>query len=191
MTLIIIIVLIFALDAAFVSSRNHRMRRRANQPKNRLEARSFQRTAERDAKMKARLAEIGSSMNPQPKQRQDMRDLDQLSGTEFEKCCADILRRNGFTNVQLTPTSGDQGVDILAEKNGMQYAIQCKRFSTKLGNSPVQEVNAGRSVYHCDRAIVMTNNYFTPGAVQAANACDVELWDRDDLYAMLAAFDDD
>ena len=118
-------------------------------------------------------------------------NIDGMSGADFEDFCADLLRKNGFRHVTVTPASGDQGVDIIAEKNGQLYAVQCKRYSARLGNSPVQEVNAGRSVYHCDRAIVMTNNYFTPGAVQAARACGVELWDRDDLYAMLAAFDDD
>ena len=118
-------------------------------------------------------------------------EIDILPGDEFEQLCANILIRNGFSHVKVTPRSGDQGVDIVAWKNGEQYAIQCKRHSSRLGNKPVQEVNAGRSVYHCDHAVVMTNNYFTQGAVEAARACDVDLWDRDDLFAMMAAFDDD
>lgn len=118
-------------------------------------------------------------------------DIDTLSGDQFEQFCAGILRQNGFKNIRVTPHSGDQGVDIVAQKDGEQYAIQCKRFSSKLGNTPVQEVNAGRSFYHCDHAVVMTSNYFTQGAVEAARACDVDLWDRDDLFAMMAAFDDD
>ena len=78
----------------------------------------------------------------------------------------------------------EQGVDIIAQKDGEIYAIQCKRYSKLLGNTPVQEVVSGRSVYRCDHAIVMTNNYFTDGALRAAAANDVALWDRDYLYAM-------
>ena len=75
-------------------------------------------------------------------------------------------------------------MDIIAHKDGERYAVQCKRYSHALGNSPVQEVVAGRAIYRCDHAIVMTNNYFTDGALRAAAANDVELWDRDYLYAL-------
>jgi len=116
--------------------------------------------------------------------------FDSLDGHAFESWCADLLRANGFRNVTVTQGSNDQGVDILAERNGSRYAIQCKRYSSRLGNAPVQEVTAGRSVYGCSRAAVMTNSYFTPSARQAARANSVELWDRDDLLAMLSALDD-
>lgn len=63
----------------------------------------------------------------------------------------------------------------------MRYAFQCKRYSSKLGNSAIQQVNTGKIIYSCMKAVVITNNYFTPGAKQAAKATGVELWDRDVL----------
>ncbi len=107
-----------------------------------------------------------------------------MSGRDFEYWCAELLRKNGFKNVAVTPGSGDQGVDIVAYINGTKYAIQCKCFKNKLGNTPVQEVVAGRAYYSCEIAVVMTNSYFTKGACELAARNGVVLWDRDDLFAM-------
>ena len=50
--------------------------------------------------------------------------LDEMEGVEFEQYCAELLRNRGFIDVKLTKASGDFGVDILAEKDGVTYAIQ-------------------------------------------------------------------
>lgn len=36
-----------------------------------------------------------------------------MDGYQFEYQCAEILQRNGFSRVQVTQSSGDQGVDII------------------------------------------------------------------------------
>lgn len=111
--------------------------------------------------------------------------VDKMGGHEFEYWCADLLRKNGFFGVKVTQGSGDQGVDILAQKDGIKYAIQCKCYSSDLGNKPVQEVNAGKTIYHCHVGAVMTNQFFTTGAKQAAEATGVLLWDRNKLMEFL------
>lgn len=112
-------------------------------------------------------------------------DFDSLEGHDFEFWCANLLRCNGFSNVEVTQGSGDQGVDILAEKDDIRYAIQCKCYSSDLGNSPVQEVWAGKNLYHCHIAAVMTNRYFTKGAQELAKSTGVLLWDRSKILKML------
>ena len=49
-------------------------------------------------------------------------NFDDLDGLEFENWCANLLRNNGFVNVEVTRASGDQGVDVLAEKGETVYA---------------------------------------------------------------------
>lgn len=112
-------------------------------------------------------------------------DVDGMDGHTFEHWCAELLKKNGFVNVEVTQGSGDQGVDILAVKDGIKYAIQCKCYSSDLGNKPVQEVNTGRAIYHCQIGAVMTNRYFTAGGKEAAEATGILLWDRDNLEEML------
>lgn len=112
--------------------------------------------------------------------------FDDLEGLEFENWCANLLRNNGFINVEVTRASGDQGVDILAEKGEIKYAIQCKCYSSDLGNSPVQEVHAGKTMYNCHVGVVMTNRHFTSGAKELAKATGVLLWDREKLLQMMS-----
>ncbi len=111
--------------------------------------------------------------------------IDQMDGHQFEYYCAELLRKNGFENVEITKGSGDQGIDILAHKDGIRYAIQCKCYSSDLGNKPVQEAFAGKSIYRCHVAAVLTNRFFTQGAIDAADATGVLLWDRNKLKSFM------
>ena len=111
--------------------------------------------------------------------------IDLMDGHDFEQWCANALNDMEYTNVRVTPGSGDQGVDVLAEMNGIKYAIQCKRYTADLGNTPIQEVHSGKYLYHCHVGVVITNRYFTNSAKELAEATGVLLWDRDWIKAYL------
>lgn len=111
--------------------------------------------------------------------------VDHMNGIEFEGWCQRLLIINNYKNTSSTKASNDQGVDILAEKDGVRYAFQCKCYSTDLGNKPVQEVNAGKAIYRCHVGVVITNRYFTQGAKDAAEATGTLLWDRDYLSSLI------
>ena len=49
--------------------------------------------------------------------------MDEMEGLEFEYFCAQLLRQNGFCEVEVTKGSGDYGIDILAEKDGVSYGM--------------------------------------------------------------------
>lgn len=112
------------------------------------------------------------------------RELDEMDGFDFEYYCADLLAANGFIDVQVTRSSGDYGIDILAEKEGVTYAIQCKRYNGLVGVKAVQEAYAGRDYYDRMVGAVLTNQYFTKPAVEAARKLKILLWDRDYIQAM-------
>lgn len=112
-------------------------------------------------------------------------NIDNMEGHDFEFYCADILRKNGFDNVEVTKGSGDHGIDILAEKDDITYAIQCKCYSSDIGNAAVQQAHTGKSIYRKDIAVVLTNRYFTAQAKEEAAALGVKLWDRDKLNSMI------
>lgn len=123
-----------------------------------------------------------------------LKQLDKIDGHQFEYACADILKANGYKHVKVTRGSGDFGVDVIAEKDKVRYAIQCKRYNHKLDNTPIQEVVGGLAYYQCDKGAVMTNQYFTEPAKQLAQVNDIELLDRDTLSHMVdkteKSFDD-
>lgn len=112
-------------------------------------------------------------------------DFDSMDGHVFERFCAEILDYNGFEKVQVTQGSRDQGVDIIAYKDDIRYGIQCKCYSSDIGNKAVQEVYAGKAYYNCDVAVVLTNRYFTKSAVELAQRNRVHLWDRRKLSDLI------
>ncbi len=112
-------------------------------------------------------------------------ELDLMEGHEFEYYCAELLKKSGFQEVEVTRGSGDYGIDILAEKDGVTYAIQCKRYNAPVGVKAVQEAYAGRDYYDRMVGAVLTNQYFTQPAVEAARKLKILLWDRGYLESML------
>ena len=111
--------------------------------------------------------------------------LDEIEGHDFEYYCAELLKKRGFIDVSVTKGSGDYGVDILAEKDGVTYAIQCKAYSAPVGVKAVQEAYAGREFYDRMVGAVLTNQYFTKPAVEAAKKLKILLWDRGYLDSMI------
>lgn len=112
-------------------------------------------------------------------------EMDLMEGHEFEYFCADLLRKKGFIEVEVTKGSGDYGIDILAEKDGVTYAIQCKCYTAPIGVKAIQEAYAGRDYYDRMVGAVMTNQYFTSPAVEAAKKLKILLWDRGYLDRMM------
>lgn len=117
--------------------------------------------------------------------RIDPEHFDTLEGHEFEHYCAGLLQKKGFIDVEVTKGSGDYGVDILAEKDGVTYAIQCKCYTAPIGVKAIQEAYAGRDYYDRMVGAVLTNQYFTTPAVEAAKKLKILLWDRGYLESML------
>ena len=108
-----------------------------------------------------------------------------LDGPEFEAYVALVLADNGFKHVEITKGSGDQGVDILAERGGRTYAVQCKNYAGAVGNFAVQEAYAGAQFYGCDAAAVICPGSFTRGAKELAQSTGVILWDGRRLSHMM------
>lgn len=111
-------------------------------------------------------------------------DVDLLNGIEFEQFISTLFVRLGFKTA-VTKSTKDQGVDIIAEKDKIKYAIQTKCYANTVSNSAIQEVVAGLSFYQCDKAVVVTNSFFTDSAIELAKANGVILWDRNILKQKL------
>ena len=116
--------------------------------------------------------------------RRYVNSYEDMEGHEFEYYCAELLEQRGFVEVEVTRGSGDYGIDILAEKEGVTYAIQCKRYTTPVGVKAIQEAYAGRDYYDRMVGVVMTNQYFTTPAVEAAKKLKILLWDGGYLESM-------
>ena len=97
------------------------------------------------------------------------------NGIDYENFVEKYLQNLGY-NVIRTPKTGDQGVDLIAEKDNDRKAIQCKYYSRPVGNKAVQEVITGANFYQCTSAAVISNSSFTKSAQQLAQNSNVELF---------------
>jgi restriction endonuclease Mrr len=115
--------------------------------------------------------------------------LDALSGEDFERALHRMFLQLGF-NVKLTKGIGDQGADLLLERDGTRIAVQAKRYKCSVGNAAVQEVLGAVAYYDCKYGIVATTAGFTRSARELAQkVAHVQLWDRSKLEeAYLQAF---
>lgn len=104
----------------------------------------------------------------------------EMSGSEYEAFCARKLINEGWS-VTAVGGSGDQGVDLLAERNGHRIAIQCKCYSTPVGNAAVQEVIAGKAFEGATAGAVVSNAPFTVAAKQLASTAGIALLHHDQL----------
>ena len=119
---------------------------------------------------------------------EDEDPFEEMEGDEFEKYCAQLLEAKGYEEVEVTSGSHDYGVDILADRDGISYAIQCKCYSEPIGIKAIQEVYAGKDYYGCMVAVVMTNQYFTKTAEEFAEKLNVMLWDGDIMKKMIMKY---
>ena len=102
--------------------------------------------------------------------------IEEMSGREFENYLMNIFRRFGY-DVSGTPTTGDQGADMIVTMSGKRVAIQAKKYSSSVGNKAIQEVVSARTFYNCDEAWVVTNSSFTKSAKDLAQKCNVKILD--------------
>jgi len=108
-------------------------------------------------------------------------EINYMSGPEFERFMADLLRQKGY-EVEETPLSGDQGVDlVLPDLDGKRVVIQLKRWTGPVGNNAIQATFAGMAHYQADEGWIITTSTFTKSARELARSTRVRLIDRDEL----------
>ncbi|NPD68008.1 hypothetical protein HN018_11600 [Lichenicola cladoniae] len=105
-----------------------------------------------------------------------------MEPADYERHCAILLRAAGW-KAQVTAASGDQGTDVLARRAGRSLVLQCKLYSSPVGNSAVQAISAARLHQRADLAAVVSNASFTPAARQLARTNGVYLIHHEELRA--------
>ncbi|QEV21142.1 restriction endonuclease [Streptomyces alboniger] len=99
-----------------------------------------------------------------------MRELAAMSPTEFEQACAELLVRDGFTDVQRVGGPGDLGADVRAvDSDGDLVILQCKRYRARVTSGHVQQFNGTARPHHgADVAIMIGLAGFTDPAATFA-----------------------
>lgn len=127
-----------------------------------------------------------SLINDNNSERELLNKLRNLKPTEFEDYIAHLYSNLGYFTERVG-RSHDGGIDVIAEKNGIKYYIQCKKFIT----SKVS-VGAVRDFYGAmtdrlaqGKGIFITTNIFTTEAEKFAEMNPIELIDGHDLLRLI------
>lgn len=103
-----------------------------------------------------------------------------MTAIGFERWCARTLSQLGWKST-ITKATGDQGADVLAERDGLRIILQCKLYSTPVGNNAVQEAYAAQRHYSASASAVVSNAEFTRSARELSNTTGVFLLHYGDL----------
>lgn len=112
-----------------------------------------------------------------------------LNGTDFEMLLYRLFVAMGYV-VEHIGRSGDQGGDLIANKDGERTLIQAKCYRDwSVGNEAVQQVVGAMQFYNCHKTMVVTtSSVFTPEAHALARANNTELISKDRLSELLIQY---
>ncbi|MDN3554350.1 restriction endonuclease, partial [Halomonas almeriensis] len=115
--------------------------------------------------------------------------MDLKDHSSYEHDCCREIKKLGWT-ARVTPGSGDQGVDILAEKGGVKIAFQCKLYNERLvGNSAVQQVKSGGDYFRCDVFVVISNAEYSKSSKELASSLGVCLIHHSEIGRFLSSIE--
>jgi len=109
-----------------------------------------------------------------------------LNPKEFEQEIMFLYKRLGY-EVKITPYTNDKGVDGIAIKEKVKYAIQCKRYniSRSIGRPDLQKFYGAMSSVRARRGIFIATCKFTDNAKEFAMNHRIECIDLDKLIEVV------
>lgn len=119
-------------------------------------------------------------------------DLFLLTPRDFERSVKMILEGNGYTNVELTSYTADYGVDLLAEKDGSMFIVECKKWEEKhkVGRREIMILDSARR-HAGGEGIFIATSSFTKPAEEHAFSEGITLIDGNELVKMARNIDAD
>ena len=108
----------------------------------------------------------------------------QLSPRQFEEYVAQLYEAMGY-KVEVTPLSNDKGTDIIMYKDGVKYAVQCKRYKGTVGSPEIQAFIGSMTHYNADKGFFVTTGMFSFEAENMASKHPIKLVNRFDLVNMI------
>ena len=106
-----------------------------------------------------------------------------LSGIGFEREMANVLRALGYP-VKSTPSSGDEGVDLILRRPGETIVVQCKAHQNPVGPAAARELFGSMIHFKADRAILACTGGFTRGVKEFVRDKPIDLISVSELARM-------
>jgi len=108
-----------------------------------------------------------------------------LEHWEFEKYIGELFSKLGY-KTQVVGGSYDEGIDVIAEKDGIKHYIQCKHYRNPVGVEKIRDFyGAITAKYSNEKAFFITTGYFTEEAERFVLDKNIELIDRPKLIRLI------
>jgi restriction system protein len=97
--------------------------------------------------------------------QKDLGSIRSLGWREFEDLVGEAYRRQGYTVRENAGAGPDGGVDLVLNKGGNTFLVQCKQWrSWKIGVKVVREMYGLMTAKHAHGVIIITSGMFTQDA---------------------------
>jgi restriction system protein len=106
-----------------------------------------------------------------------------LSGKEFERQLGHLFSLQGY-NVEFTPASGDQGVDLVLARGTIKTIVQCKAHSKPVGPGVARDLYGALIASRAQSAILASTSGFTRGVYSFSEGKRIELLSLQDIIRL-------
>lgn len=106
-----------------------------------------------------------------------------MTPRQFEELVCEHYRKQKY-KTEITPLSGDYGIDVFAFKGKEKLAIQAKMYGSstrKINRQCVMELHGAKDYFDCTKAIIATDGTFLPDAIQVAEKLNIDIIYLDSL----------
>lgn len=103
-----------------------------------------------------------------------------LDGWTFERTVAELLHKKGY-EVQVTPGSGDGGIDLIIAHQGKSIIAQCKNHASSIGPAVVRELYGTMISHGAAEAWLIASSRVTIGAKKFTDGKPIRIIDLDEI----------
>ena len=112
--------------------------------------------------------------------------LRKIDWFQFEKLVALVYRKLDYAVTRRGGANPDGGLDLIIEKDGQRWAVQCKQWKTwNVGVKPVREFLGALTDNGIQKGILITLCGYTGGAKQLADKHGIEIINETGLAQMI------
>ncbi|WP_088103916.1 restriction endonuclease [Halalkalibacter urbisdiaboli] len=111
-------------------------------------------------------------------------DIDQLSTREFESLLIPYFHNQGYSVTNVTDTSLCK-VNFVLRKRGIKVVVIVKKQENNVDSLSVKELIEAKDMFGANKALLITNLYYTSTAKKLAATENVNLVDRTALHSIL------
>ncbi|NLC69243.1 MAG: restriction endonuclease [Clostridiaceae bacterium] len=113
-------------------------------------------------------------------------DMDSLDEWKFKALIKQVLIHFGY-EILYVPVNNNKGIDIIVNRKDKKMAVLAIRRDDEslVGAKTIRQLRYMANYYHCERALLFTNTYFSREASSEAFETGVTLFDRNKLVLLV------